>query len=115
MEAKYWKYKYNKEKTAYSMVSEDEARLGYGDKAYVSVTKDGVTIGGGLPSKVVLNTLSPVYGGIARDIPYPISMIPGPFSPPNQLPNIPLEALLPILKSISQMVSSAGQIAAMAI
>lgn len=110
-EAKCWKYKYNKNNTSYVTVSKDEARIGYGDKAYVSVTKDGVIIGGGLPSKVVLNSLSPVYGGIARDVPYPISMVPGPFSPPSQLPNIPLEAILPLLKQISSMVGSAATIA----
>ena len=88
------------------MVSPQEARIGVGDKAYISVTEDGVNIGGGQPSKVVLNTMSPIYGGICKDTPFPMSMIPGPMSPPKQLPNIPLEQLLPLIKNISSMLSA---------
>lgn len=106
MSGKYWKYKYNKEAKAYSVVSNDEIRIGAGQKSYVSVTEDGVVIAGGMPSKVMFNTMSPIYASFVRDTPYPLSMIPGPMSPPKQLPNIPLETILPVIKDIASMASA---------
>ncbi len=91
------KLRYNKNCLGYLYVSAGEAKIGVGNKSYVSCSESGVTIGGGFPSKITMNTMAPCYGGMVTDIPWPISMIP---YVPTQIPKPPFLPLLPKLPQI---------------
>ena len=92
------KLKYSPEFLGYVYVGASEARIGAGNKAYVSCTESGVTIGGGFPSNITFNTLAPCWGGLVTDIPWPLSMIP--MFVPTQIPKIPFLKLLPVLPKV---------------
>jgi hypothetical protein len=112
MEAKHWKYQYNKLDCGYVTVSPVEARLGFSDKSYVSVHENGVTLAGGQPSQILMHSMSPIYGAMVQNTLFPMSMIPGPMSPPNQIPNIPMEEVLPTVQSVATAVSAMASSAA---
>lgn len=103
--AKIWKLYYHPDVKAGLSVFEDEIRISGSDKTFISVTEDGLSFQGGLPSKLSFGTISPIWGGMSRDMPFPMTLIAGPTSPPKQLPNIPLESLLSLLESLGDLLS----------
>lgn len=102
VDAKILKYRYNKSSVAYRYISRDEWRAGAGNFAYLSITPDGLTLSGGAPSRIIFNTLSPIYGSIVRDTPFPLTLLPSALAPPKQIPAIPLASLLPEIQSLAQ-------------
>lgn len=104
--AKIFKLFYHPDVKANISVFEDEIRIGGGDKTFVSVSEAGITLQGGLPSKISLGSIAPVYGGMVQDTPFPLSIIGGPTSPPTQIPKIPLEPILNLLENIGNLLKA---------
>ena len=86
-------------------IFQDEARLSVGEKAAVMVTPGGVTITGGQPSKISLQSASVSYAGFAQTTPFPFTLMSSLYSPPQQIPNIPF-ALFEELPKFAQLLSS---------
>lgn len=87
-----------------------EIRLGVGGKSFLSMKEDGITISGGMPSKINVQGFSSSfkYAGMIQDIPWPLTMIPSTaFTPiPMQIIVPPLLELLPIIKQAAIIASS---------
>jgi hypothetical protein len=105
-EAKVRKLRYDKVCKAYEYLAADEVRIGCGNFSYLSVGEDGVTIAGGVPSRINLNTLSPIYASFVRDTPFPLSLLPSMLAPPKQLPAIPLGPYLPVIARTAALCSA---------
>lgn len=101
--AKIWKLYYHPDVKAAVNIFEDEVRVQGDSKTFLSVTEDGIVLSAGLPSKISIGSISPVYGGMARDTPWPMTLMASTASPPKQLPNIPLGAMLNLLKNIGAL------------
>lgn len=87
-----------------------EARMSAGNKSFISVKEDSVTISGGFPSKFNIQGMSSSfkYGGMVQDLPWPLSMIPStlvtPF--PKQIMAPPLVEILPTIQQIAMIATS---------
>ncbi len=104
--AKIFKLFYHPDVKANISVFEDEIRIGGSDKTFVSVSEDGITLQGGLPSKIAFGSIAPTFGAMVQDTPYPMSAIGGPTSPPTQIPKIPLEPILNMLESFGSLLKA---------
>jgi hypothetical protein len=102
--AKIFKLFYHPDVKANISIFQDEIRIGGSDKTFVAVSEAGITLQGGLPSKVSLGSMSPIYGGMVQNTIFPLSLIGGPTGPPSQLPKIPLEPILGLLEMIGTLV-----------
>lgn len=87
-----------------------EARLGVGNKSFVSVKKDQISMSGGTPSTITIQGLSSSmkYAGMIQDLPFPLSIMPTtPASPfPKQLIIPPLVDLLSTVNQAAALASS---------
>lgn len=87
-----------------------EARMSAGEKNFISVRTDGISLSPGPGNNINIQGMSQnmKYGGVVSDLPWPMSMLPvTPFTPfPNQVFSPPLKTVLPLIKQISVISSS---------
>jgi hypothetical protein len=87
-----------------------EARLGVGNKSFISIKKDQISMSGGTPSTISIQGLSSSmkYAGMIQDLPFPLSIMPTtPYNPfPKQLIIPPLADLLEVAGQAAALASS---------
>ena len=85
-----------------------EARLGVGNKSFISIKKDQISISGGTPSIINIQGLSSSmkYAGMIQDLPFPLSIIPTTIATP-----FPKQIIVPPLADLLSTVSQAAVIA----
>lgn len=87
-----------------------EARLGVGQKSFISVKQDQISLSGGTPSVITIQGLSSSmkYAGMIQDLPFPLSIMPTtPVTPfPKQLIVPPLVDLLSTMSQAAAIASS---------
>lgn len=87
-----------------------ELRMGVGAKSFVSVKEDGITLSGGVPSKINIQGLSSSfkYAGMIQDLPWPLTMIPSTaFTPfPKQIIVPPMVEQLPMIQQVAALATS---------
>lgn len=87
-----------------------EARLGCGNKSFISVKEDQVSISGGTPSTISIQGMSSSfkYAGMLQDLPFPLSILPvTALNPmPLQLMVPPLVGMLPTITQAAAIASS---------
>lgn len=86
-----------------------EARLAAGNDAFISVTKDRISLGAGKPSTVNIQGLSGSmkYAGLMQGIDFPLTLIPSTLATPipQQRIDPPLKELIPLLNDLRSVLS----------
>jgi hypothetical protein len=87
-----------------------EARLGVGNKSFISVKKDQISMSGGTPSTISIQGLSSSmkYAGMIQDLPFPLSILPTtPYNPfPKQILNPPMADLMDMILQVASLATS---------
>jgi hypothetical protein len=85
-----------------------EVRIGVGGKSFISVKEDGISISGGTPSSLNVQSLGFKFAGMVSDLPFPMSMIPSttytPF--PKQTIVPPFLEQLPTIQQVAVIATS---------
>ena len=76
-------------------IDEDGTELAGGNMSGVTVG-EGVSMQGE-PGKGVQAMTSSMKKAFVRDMPFPLSLVPGPYSMPKQIPDVPFMPVLPYL------------------
>lgn len=86
-----------------------EVRAAVNQRQFMSVNETGISLSPGVGSHINIQALpqNMVYGGMLRDLPFPMSIIPvTPFTPfPNQIIVPPLLGLMPTLVQVASLAS----------
>ncbi len=75
----YWVGREDKVEGAISILSNPaELRMGVGQKSFISVHEDKISMSGGTPSVISIQGMSSSmkYAGMIQDLPWPLTMIP---------------------------------------
>ena len=106
----YWVGREEEVEGAISILSNPaELRMGVGDKSFISIKEDKISISGGVPSTISIQGLSSSmkYAGMIQDLPWPMTMIPSttytPF--PKQVIIPPLVEQLPTILSSAALLT----------
>lgn len=97
---KYWKAKFSDIYTASIVIEKKCARLAGDAFNIIEVTNKGINIQPGPGSDVSIQTLS-VKGPLTRKTPFPFTLIPGPFSFPTDIIDVPFIDIAPELGAIA--------------
>ena len=108
----YWGVPGDTSAEAYVSILDDpgEVRFGVGAKSFISVKEDGMTLSGGVPSKINIQGLpgSIKYAGMVQDINWPLTMIPSTVATPIPRQRVvpPLLEVLPTIQQVAIIATS---------
>lgn len=85
----------------------NEVRIGANEKSFISVKEGGITLSPGLPGKIMLQGMPGCikYAGLISDIPFPMSLIPSPFTP-KQIFTPPIKEMMDLVRTVSTLTGS---------
>lgn len=99
---KVFKLRYSPMVKAYFTLTANEAKMGAGDTSSIITGLGGTSINLPVGGTLSLGSLGPVYAGISRPTPYPLSLIPGV---PQQTPALEYAPMLSTLRQIASVAS----------